>query len=171
MTKIVTVTKADTSKGGAHRVYFDNAHDWKDAYYVSKKIPAPPVGATISVNTASNDYQGKTYWYLNGWETAKTDRPMVPTPNGVRPIKSAGWDLETKDCAIILEVILKAAFDKGLVNDADDLYSWGDATYRLIGQLSSGKVQDFNDKIQTGTTVTEAVPDNGVDGDDFAPDF
>ena len=174
MTNIVIVTKADTAKGGAPRVYFDNKHDWADAYYVSKRIDPPEVGATIDADTSSSDFKGKTYWYLNKFKVVTRSSPEAPktASNGRAATNGAGWSVDAKDCMIFLEVVVKAAFDKSLISDPDELFTWTAATYRAVEQLRSGKVRDFNDKMPP-VSVTEAFPDDGLNGpiDDGAPDF
>jgi hypothetical protein len=161
-----TVTKADTSKGGAPRVYFDNKHDWKDAYYVSKKIEAPLVGQSIDANTASSDYQGKTYWYLNGWKPAgQPEAPTTVQVSSTRLLPSKGWNLDSKDRAIILEVVLKAAFDKGLIGIPEEMAPWFERTYRYVEGVSNGKpialdepLPDFGVKVGVDGPIDESGP-------------
>jgi hypothetical protein len=80
---LFTVTRADTSKNGKPRVYFDNRHGWKDAYYVSAKIAPPPVGAQIDAEVTSADFNGdgKQTWFLNSWKAcAATSAAPIQAP-------------------------------------------------------------------------------------------
>jgi len=74
--QIYTVTHADLSKSGKHRIYFDGKHDWKEAYYIGK-ADAPPIGARIEANTSSKQTQdGKgTLWFVNDWRLAGDQPP------------------------------------------------------------------------------------------------
>lgn len=160
-----TVTKADTSKGGAPRVYFDHKHDWKDAYYVSKKIEAPAVGAVIEANTASSDYQGKTYWYLNGWKEANGAATPNATLGKVTPVK--GWNIDAGDLSRFASNVIGSAIEAELITDPEQIGVWIAAAYRAGEQLRSGKVQDFNDPLpEFGAT-------GGLNGpvDDGEPSF
>lgn len=154
---IHTVTKADTSKGGAPRVYFDGKHDWKDAFYVSKKITAPEVGAVIDANTASNDYQGKTYWYLNGWKLAQGAQNGAPTPNATlgKPSTFKGWNIDAGDLSRFVSNVVGSAIAAQFITDPEQIGPWVAAAYRAGEQLRNGKVQDFNDPLPDfGTTPT-----------------
>src|SRR5271156_3186979 len=72
---IHTVTKSDTSKKGAPRIYLDNKHNWQDAVYISQRMPgpAPEVGMSIDAQMVSKDFNndGKLTWFLNSWTEAK----------------------------------------------------------------------------------------------------
>jgi hypothetical protein len=151
---LVTVTKADTSKGGAPRVYFDNKHDWKDAYYVGKKIEAPAVGLTIEANTSSRDYQGKTYWYLNSWNAPNPPKNFT----AASPPKPKGWDIDYGDLSRLVSNIIGSAIEAKLINDPDEIGIWVAAAYRAGETLRSGKIQDFHDRIDFGDKPSLDAP-------------
>lgn len=149
-TMFATVTKSDASKAGKPRVYFDGKHDWKDAYYISIKCEAPPIGAKIEAQTHMTNYQGKDYWHLDKWKLVEEQKvipvlpPMAPA-NGSPPKPNGGWDIPSGDLSRFVSNIVGSAIEKGLIQDPEEIYSWTAAGYRAANQLRTGKIQDFND--------------------------
>jgi hypothetical protein len=175
------VTKSDASKSGAPRVYFDNKHDWADAFYVSKKIEAPVVGRTIDAETASSNFQGKTYWYLNSWKPVEMPvaqiSPMV-NPPGPSPAVTyqvhqepskppSGWPIEAGDCSRFVSNVLGSAIAAGLVKRPTDIHPWVATAYTALQGLRAGKPVDFDDAMR----LPDPVEPGGYDDEEGSGRF
>jgi hypothetical protein len=155
MTNIVTVTKADVSKNGAPRVYFDNKHAWSDAYYLGKRTEAPAVGVTIDADTSSSEFKGKVYWYLNKWKIATTDKPVgtdppvqsatKPQTQILPPVVSKHWMIDYGDLSRFVSNVVGSAIAAGLIKRPTDIHPWIAAAYSALQGLREGKPVDFED--------------------------
>src|SRR6202012_5136536 len=126
----VTVTKVGKSRSNKDVVYFDNKHDFQDAYYIGNKCPSiPQVGQLIEPSASSSEFRGNTYWYLNSWKGVGTSpaRP-VDTPQGSdqsaprEPLK--GWDIQSGDLSRYVSNVVGSAIAAGLIKTPLQLLEW-----------------------------------------------
>ena len=140
----VTVTKVGKSRSNKDVVYFDNKHDFQDAYYIGNKCPSiPQVGQLIEPSASSSEFRGNTYWYLNSWKGVGTSpaRP-VDTPQGSdqsaprEPLK--GWDIQSGDLSRYVSNVVGSAIAAGLIKTPLQLLEWSGVAYVSAESLRNG---------------------------------
>jgi hypothetical protein len=167
---IVTVTKIDQTKAGRTRVYFDSRHSFSDGFLLGQGA-APPMGAVIEANTASSDYQGKVYWYLNGWKLAAQPEKPVQTPTStliLPPVVTKHWAIEPGDCSRFVSNVLGSAIEAGLVKIPSDLHPWVASAYAALQGLRQGKPIDFQDQ-WTDPSLPQGPEDEDEDDPSHEP--
>jgi len=155
---IKTVTAAGLSSNGKPYVSFDGD---KTRYYVSSKIEPPALGAVIDAETSSKRFDGAKFdtWFLNSWKV-----PLVKTAAEVKqeiavknlPPSSQsqlqGLPVESKDCAIILQIIFKDVIhpliDKGTISEPEEMAPWIERAYAYSNGFLTGKPVAFDDKFK-----------------------
>ena len=146
--KQMKVTNTGNSKNGNAYVCFDGDNT---RYYVSAQIRPPTLGQIIEADTASKRFPNSKFetWFLNDYKAVPQQANGAPavkfTP--VTVSVPAGWPIDSKDCAIILEVILKAAFEADLITKPEQMAEWFDRTYAYVNGLKTGKIVGFDDRI------------------------
>jgi len=149
---IVTVTKHDQSQNKKDRVYFDNKHNWQDAFYVKQGLYLPPVGMTIDADTSSSEFRGQTYWYLNGFKEVKgapVSAPPTSRGNGQSAPQSPpmqpgrGWnDVPTGDLSRFVSNVVGSAIAAGLIKDPKEVYRWVEAGYEAGQAMRTGQFHE-----------------------------
>lgn len=153
---IVTVTKVGTTRSGKPCVWFNGEDGYDNAFYLGKKTESPPVGAVIEADTVSSDYQGKTYWYLNGWTLSKAQTTPPATPVAA-PVQSppgtgqsrpqAGWDIQSGDLSRFVSNVVGSAIAAGLIKKPDDIHPWVYMAYKAGEGMRSGDQKYFEDSV------------------------
>jgi hypothetical protein len=142
----VTVTKVGQTRSGKPCVYFDGKLDYIDAYYLGSKTEMPPEGAVIEAVTASSDFKGKTYWYLNSWKLANGAlQPKAPV-QGQQTTQTAGWRIDPSDLCRFASNVVGQALLAGLIKTPNDVAPWVHAAYKAGESLKSGDPKPFNDE-------------------------
>jgi hypothetical protein len=156
MSQTVKVTKIGKSGKGKPIVYFDNRHGQTDGYLVNSKCYTPQEGMTIEADTASSSFEGKTFWWLNGWKEVKSataSGPSQDTGNGRSAPESPqaqpqkGWDIQSGDLSRYASNIVASAITAGLIKSPTDIYAWANAAYKSAEGLRRG---DMWQEPQTG---------------------
>jgi hypothetical protein len=159
----MTVTKIDSSQNGKPRIYADNRHDWKDAYYVKQGLYMPAVGQVIEADTSSQEFRpGRVTWFLNQWKAVNSPSAAVgaaqracngtPGPSslpnspmpGSQPISPPaqplkGWDIQSGDLSRYASNIVASAITAGLIKEPQDVMRWASAAYASAEGLRNAK--------------------------------
>ena len=143
----MTVTKVGQTRSGKPCVYFDGKSDYSDAYYLGSKTEMPPEGAVIEAVTASSDFKGKTYWYLNSWKLANgaMQPKAAPQTQGSLPV-AVGWRIDPSDLCRFASNVVGQAITAGLIKTPNDLAPWIHAAYKAGESLKSGDPKPFDDE-------------------------
>lgn len=149
--KMRTVTKLGKSKKGTVTVFFDNQHDYSDAYYCSQKIQPPSVGDVGEAQVTSKTFDdGKEIWFLNGWKpvnVAKESNGTAVPASAIVPIPSdKAWKIDFGDCSRFVSNVVGSAIAAGLIKDSADIHPWIVQAYEALQGLRSGKPVEFNDR-------------------------
>lgn len=159
----VTVTKVDKSTKGKDRAYFNNLHNWQNAYYIGQDCgPVPTVGMVIEADTSSKRFPNakSDTWFLNRWTPAANgaaQQPAQPTP-APNPLniktytltdpKPKGWpDLPTGDMLRWVSNVVGSAIAANLIKTPSDIAQWVGASYRAAESLRSGDVPEFDSDV------------------------
>jgi hypothetical protein len=180
----VTVTKVDKSTKGKDRVYFDNLHNWQNAFYVGQDCgPPPAVGMVIEADTSSMRYQNAKAdtWFLNRYSvvqgpiTAGAANGAVNSPQAagnppLAPVKApavSGWpDLPTGDMLRWVSNVVGSAIAADRIESPQEMAAWVAAAYRAAEGLRSGKVEDFDDAPPDLSGLPPEEPQGGYDETD-----
>ena len=163
---IHTVTKQAQTKAGKPVVYFDNKHDFADGIFLGKTTQMPPMGAQIDANTSSSVFQGKTYWYLNGWAlTGQTYQSTVPTQQApvqqtaYVPLQKKSVELSEPELRFVSNVVGQA-ITAGTIKSPAGVAPWAAAAYRTLQGLQTGRILDFDDEVPPMTDEGDPGPDD-----------
>lgn len=150
-----TVTKLDQTKNGKPVVYFDNKHDYKEAYFLGKSMP-PPMGAVIEVDTKASDFNGKTLWFVQSWKFASGAQPVntatyaPPAPvQGQAPYISpapsqsapAGLPMEPGDVLRFISNVVGQAINAKTIADPMDITAWAAEALSVARKLRDGSLR------------------------------
>lgn len=167
----VTVTKADKSKNGKDRVFFDNRHNWQDAYYVSAKCAVPAVGQVIEPETSSKDFNndGKLTWFLNAYKpagsvNANTAAVLSAELGKKVEIKDKGWDIPTGDLSRFVSNVLGSAIAANRIEFPSEMAPWIAAAYRALEGLRAGKPLETDELLLP--LAPDSTEDQGYDPED-----
>jgi hypothetical protein len=161
---VATVTKIDKSQNNKDRVYLDNHHDWKDAYYVKQGLYLPAVGQVIEADTSSQEFRpGRVTWFLNQWKAVNSPSAAVgaahrayngapgpsPLPNspmpGSQPISASakGWDVLPGDLSRFVSNLVGSAISAKLIEKPEQIIAWTRAAYVAAQGMRDG-MPDMN---------------------------
>ena len=157
---IVTVSKVGQTRTGKPCVWFNGEDGYDKAVYLGKKTESPPVGAVIDADTVSSDFQGKTYWYLNGWTPSK-GQPTTPATPVADPAQSppgtahivtytrpnGGWDIQSGDLSRFVSNVVGQAILAGLIKKPDDIHPWVYMAYKAGEGMRTGDRKYFEDSV------------------------
>lgn len=150
-----TVTKLDQTKNGKPVVYFDNKHDYKDAYFLGKSMP-PPMGSVIEVDTKASDFNGKTLWFVQSWKFASgqqsAPQPMQANPTTYAPAHPqpapapsqsvpAGLLMEPGDVLRFISNVVGQAINAKTIDDPQDIGAWAAEALSVARKLRDGSLR------------------------------
>lgn len=128
-----TVTKHGQTKSGKPVVYLDGKTSFTDMVFLGNTA-APPVGAVIDTEMVSQSRDGKTFWFLNKWGMAPSDKqtPQPQAPDGWKPPTTNGLNAQqsattagyTEPERMFVSNIVAAAITSGKISDPVDLPAW-----------------------------------------------
>lgn len=158
----VTVTKIGKARSGKPIAYFDQKHGQTDGFLVSDKCNVPIEGMVIDADTASSNFKGSTFWWLNGYKVLQASpqsqgfTPPQGTGNGqsapVAP-PAKGWSIENGDLSRFVSNLVGQAISGGLIKTPAQVMEWTLAGY------------DAGNALRTGTFKFVPRPDPNEDQD------